>query len=88
MEDKKPSSDWPPEGNVEFSNYSVRYREGLDLVLRNISLQVKGGEKVSNDFRTSRYKVLLLRLPSLHCAVHSDNLPTLKKTNIYPNFFF
>lgn len=46
VEDKKPSSEWPAEGNVEFLDYSVRYREGLDLVLRNISLKVKGGEKV------------------------------------------
>lgn len=48
MEDKKPSPDWPAEGNVEFTDYSVRYREELDLVLRNISLKVKGGEKVSH----------------------------------------
>ena len=46
MEDKKPPSNWPPQGNVEFRDYSVRYREGLDLVLKNLSLQVKGGEKV------------------------------------------
>ncbi|XP_060795614.1 ATP-binding cassette sub-family C member 3 isoform X2 [Neoarius graeffei] len=56
VEDKKPSSDWPPEGNVEFTNYSVRYREGLDLVLRNISLQVKGGEKIGIVGRTGAGK--------------------------------
>ena len=47
MEDKKPSPDWPSQGNVEFSDYSVRYREGLELVLKNLTLSVKGGEKVS-----------------------------------------
>lgn len=46
MEDKKPSPNWPVEGNVQFQNYSVRYREGLDLVLKNLTLSVKGGEKV------------------------------------------
>lgn len=46
VEDKRPPSDWPMEGKVEFQDYSVRYREGLDLVLRNITLNVKGGEKV------------------------------------------
>lgn len=46
MKDKQPPPDWPPKGNVDFIDYSVRYREGLDLVLRNISLKVKGGEKV------------------------------------------
>ncbi|KAI5627349.1 canalicular multispecific organic anion transporter 2 isoform X3 [Silurus asotus] len=54
--DKKPPSDWPPEGKVEFSNYSVRYREGLDLVLKNISLQVKGGEKIGIVGRTGAGK--------------------------------
>ena len=49
IEDKKPSSDWPTEGNVEFKDYSVRYREGLDLVLKNLNLSVKGGEKVCTD---------------------------------------
>ncbi|KAG7325289.1 hypothetical protein KOW79_011605 [Hemibagrus wyckioides] len=56
VEDKKPSPDWPAEGNVEFSDYSVRYREGLDLVLKNISLQVKGGEKIGIVGRTGAGK--------------------------------
>lgn len=46
VEDKKPPPEWPMEGNVEFRDYSVRYREGLDLVLKKLSLSVKGGEKV------------------------------------------
>ncbi|XP_062859407.1 ATP-binding cassette sub-family C member 3 isoform X2 [Trichomycterus rosablanca] len=56
VEDKKPSPDWPPEGNVEFIDYSVRYREGLNLVLKNISLQVKGGEKIGIVGRTGAGK--------------------------------
>ena len=31
---------------MEFIDYSTRYREGLDLVLKGISSSVKGGEKV------------------------------------------
>jgi len=50
VEDKKPPADWPIQGNVEFHEYSVRYREGLDLVLKNITLNVKGGEKVGRGF--------------------------------------
>lgn len=46
VEDKKPPAEWPMEGNVEFHDYSVRYREGLDLVLKRLTLNVKGGEKV------------------------------------------
>ncbi|XP_031698824.1 canalicular multispecific organic anion transporter 2 isoform X1 [Anarrhichthys ocellatus] len=56
VEDKKPPPDWPMEGNVEFHNYSVRYREGLDLVLKNLTLSVKGGEKIGIVGRTGAGK--------------------------------
>uniref|UniRef100_A0A9J8BNT1 ABC-type glutathione-S-conjugate transporter n=1 Tax=Cyprinus carpio carpio TaxID=630221 RepID=A0A9J8BNT1_CYPCA len=56
VKDKQPPPDWPPKGNVEFIDYSVRYREGLDLVLRNISLEVKGGEKIGIVGRTGAGK--------------------------------
>lgn len=51
MEDKKPPPEWPTHGNVEFHDYSVRYREGLDLVLKQLSLSVRGGEKVGPGLR-------------------------------------
>ncbi|KAK7134168.1 hypothetical protein R3I93_017543 [Phoxinus phoxinus] len=54
--DKRPPPDWPREGNVEFVDYSVRYREGLDLVLKNVSLKVKGGEKIGIVGRTGAGK--------------------------------
>ncbi|KAM9837505.1 ATP-binding cassette sub-family C member 3 isoform 2-T2 [Aulostomus maculatus] len=56
VEDKKPPPGWPIQGNVEFHNYSVRYREGLDLVLKNLTLSVKGGEKVGIVGRTGAGK--------------------------------
>uniref|UniRef100_A0A4W5LCQ0 ATP-binding cassette, sub-family C (CFTR/MRP), member 3 n=1 Tax=Hucho hucho TaxID=62062 RepID=A0A4W5LCQ0_9TELE len=56
VEDKKPSSDWPSQGNVEFRDYSVRYREGLELVLKNLTLSVKGGEKIGIVGRTGAGK--------------------------------
>ncbi|XP_076615304.1 ATP-binding cassette sub-family C member 3 isoform X1 [Chaetodon auriga] len=56
VEDKKPPPEWPMEGNVEFHDYSVRYREGLDLVLKKLSLSVKGGEKIGIVGRTGAGK--------------------------------
>ncbi|CAH1406916.1 unnamed protein product [Nezara viridula] len=49
-------SDWPQEGKVEFIDYKVRYREGLDLVLRGINLAIKGGEKIGIVGRTGAGK--------------------------------
>lgn len=37
---------WPNHGNIQFEDYQVRYREGLDLVLKDVSFVVRGGEKV------------------------------------------
>ncbi|CAH1406917.1 unnamed protein product [Nezara viridula] len=49
-------SDWPQEGKVEFIDYQVRYREGLDLVLKGINLVIKGGEKIGIVGRTGAGK--------------------------------
>lgn len=46
IEDKRPPADWPSRGELEFVGYSVRYRKGLDLVLKDLNLRVHGGEKV------------------------------------------
>lgn len=48
--------DWPDNGQVVFEDYTVRYREGLDLVLKGISFTVKGGEKVGIVGRTGAGK--------------------------------
>jgi len=47
---------WPEYGRVEFRNFQVRYREGLDLVLRGITFAVEGGEKVGIVGRTGAGK--------------------------------
>ena len=46
IETRRPPRGWPTEGRVRFDHYSTRYREGLDLVLKNISFDVPGGQKV------------------------------------------
>ena len=46
VEGSRPPAGWPLQGEVEFRNYSMRYRPGLELVLKNLSLRVRGGEKV------------------------------------------
>lgn len=52
----RPASSWPAQGAVEFNNYSTRYREGLDLVLKNISLSIKAHEKIGVVGRTGAGK--------------------------------
>ncbi|XP_042886660.1 multidrug resistance-associated protein 1-like isoform X6 [Penaeus japonicus] len=56
IQGNKPHKDWPEEGVVEFSKYSTRYREGLELVIRDIDCRISGGEKVGIVGRTGAGK--------------------------------
>jgi ATP-binding cassette subfamily C (CFTR/MRP) protein 1 len=53
---KRPPISWPAQGAVAFNNLSVRYRPGLDLVLKNITLSFKPHEKIGVVGRTGAGK--------------------------------
>ena len=44
--EKKPDSSWPKSGQISFENITMGYRPGLPNVLKGISMDVKGGEKI------------------------------------------
>lgn len=43
---------WPEKGAIDFCNYGTRYREGMDLVLKDICFSSKPGEKIGIVGRT------------------------------------
>ncbi|KAI1309528.1 hypothetical protein EDD11_004077 [Mortierella claussenii] len=47
---------WPSEGRIEFKGYSTRYREGLDLVIKDVSFIVEPTESVGIVGRTGAGK--------------------------------
>ncbi|KAK3841611.1 MAG: hypothetical protein J3R72DRAFT_475529 [Linnemannia gamsii] len=49
-------ANWPSKGRVSFKNYSARYREGLDLVIKNVTVDISPGEKVGIVGRTGAGK--------------------------------
>lgn len=49
---KGPPMDWPTEGAISVQRLEVRYRPDLDLVLRGLSFEVRGREKVGVCGRT------------------------------------
>ena len=47
---------WPAKAKIQFKNASARYREGLPLVLKNLSFEVEAEEKVGIVGRTGAGK--------------------------------
>ena len=42
----RPPPNWPNEGRIQFDRYSTRYREDLQLVLKDIVANIPGKQKV------------------------------------------
>ena len=40
------ANSWPRSGQIDMHNVSLRYREGLPLVLDNVTLSIKSKEKI------------------------------------------
>lgn len=49
-------AEWPQVGAIQFSDFKLRYRAGLDLVLRGIDVSVEGGQRVGIVGRTGAGK--------------------------------
>lgn len=56
VENNRPAPDWPSMGSISFIDYSTRYREGLDPVLKNINIDIKPSEKIGIVGRTGAGK--------------------------------
>lgn len=56
IESNRPADNWPSDGRIQFKDYSTRYREGLELVLKNITLSIAKKEKVGIVGRTGAGK--------------------------------
>ena len=51
-DDQLIKENWPQSGEIEFRNYSVRYRPGTEIVLKKINFHIQPGEKVGVCGRT------------------------------------
>ncbi|KAG0586421.1 hypothetical protein KC19_2G089600 [Ceratodon purpureus] len=60
VENKRPAHDWPSNGTICLENLKLRYRPNTPLVLKGISLTIKGGNKVGVVGRTGSGKSTLV----------------------------
>ena len=67
-----PPPSWPDQGRISFTDAKLAYREGLPLVLKGITFDVKPGEKVFCMFQYSMSMclVLMLRLAGWYCRTY------------------
>ncbi|KAM7521484.1 hypothetical protein LguiA_011386 [Lonicera macranthoides] len=57
-----PSQNWPTHGNVELKDLQVRYRPNTPLVIKGITLNIRGGEKIGVVGRTGGGKSTLIQV--------------------------
>ncbi|KAI3805923.1 hypothetical protein L1987_21811 [Smallanthus sonchifolius] len=60
--DKPPPPNWPTHGSLELRNLQVRYRPNTPLVLKGITLNIHGGQKIGVVGRTGGGKSTLIQV--------------------------
>ncbi|VAI82618.1 unnamed protein product [Triticum turgidum subsp. durum] len=60
VEENRPLSDWPQNGNVDIRDLQIRYRKDAPLVLHGITCRFEGGDKIGIAGRTGSGKTTLI----------------------------
>ncbi|CAN1178199.1 ABC transporter C family member 10 [Linum perenne] len=60
LESSRPAANWPSHGKVEICNLKVRYQKNSPLVLKGISCNIEGGDKIGIVGRTGSGKTTLI----------------------------
>ncbi|KAJ2244388.1 Transporter of the ATP-binding cassette (ABC), partial [Coemansia sp. RSA 455] len=58
----RPSAQWPPNGKIEFRDFSMKYGADLNYALKNVSLTINPGEKIGIVGRTGAGKSSLAKV--------------------------
>jgi ABC-type multidrug transport system fused ATPase/permease subunit len=65
---------WPENGNLEFDQVVMRYRPTTYLVLKNISFNINGGERIGVVGRTGAGKSTLANVITRMCEIDSGKV--------------
>ena len=84
-EKRLPPEHWPLEGSITFQDVSLTYYQGGPQVLKNLNLEIKGGEKIGVAGRTgagkSSFVAALLRMPDAGGDIIIDDV-RLREINL------
>lgn len=83
----EPPEQWPSQGKIEFKDYSTKYAENLDLVLKNISFTVNPSEKVGVVGRTGAGKSSLVAAIFRIIPAYSGSISIDGISNAYLRLF-
>ena len=83
IDDNLINENWPQNGEIQFQNYSVKYRPDTEIVLKKINFKINAGEKVGICGRTGSGKsticLCLFRiLEPLEGTIFIDNIDITK----------
>ncbi|RNA42720.1 multidrug resistance-associated 1 [Brachionus plicatilis] len=86
-ENSRPPLEWPAQGHISFDHFSVKYREELDFVLKDINCVISPGEKIGIVGRTGAGKssltlALFRILESNYGKIKIDNID-IKKIGLH-----
>ena len=62
IKENRPPPTWPYKGNIRLEDVKVRYRPNTPLVLKGLTIDIKGGEKVGVVGRTGSGKSTLIQV--------------------------
>ncbi|CDY11440.1 BnaA09g40060D [Brassica napus] len=62
IKESRPPPTWPYKGNIRLDDVKVRYRPNTPLVLKGLTIDIKGGEKVGVVGRTGSGKSTLIQV--------------------------
>ncbi|KAK6464985.1 oligomycin resistance ATP-dependent permease [Scheffersomyces coipomensis] len=74
IQNTNPSSSWPQEGSIKFEKVSMNYRPGLPLVLKELSFDVKPGQKIGICGRTGAGKSSIMTVLYRICELEGGKI--------------
>ena len=82
IDDNLINEKWPQNGEIQFQNYSVKYRPDTEIVLKKINFKINAGEKVGICGRTGSGKsticLCLFRILEPEGTIFIDNIDITK----------